>query len=400
MKKIIKDKKIIIITLVVLIFITGLILYKNSLSKKDIPEDITTSGEDNLLNPEKGCYTEKDLPKNDEYATYKLQDCGISVHFSKKSSDLTDILHKNYESLYASRLSFDKEIKQFHDVSKDMTIVWSPEMKSNPYLTYFDRGEDHSYFNIGKYKVDIVTPTGEDGFITEDKDLYTKIVITENGKEIKRKEYKGEEFRFIYKIIVNKTEYYLLGLCHGGMHGCQMITPLVYDENIPMIGKEIKGDFSNYLRDSDFFTRSGELYTVIDDSRYFFEYSSSNNSSYNSAVPLIMRFDKHTANTVNSVGQFKGVYKKSVDVMTKDFDALKSIFSVVENDETRIKILSFSNEGSSLEPYFDYYLGMSILSSDGGYSSIREKVKNLYSYFYGDGDNVEMHFDGYKDFEK
>ncbi|MBP6948830.1 MAG: hypothetical protein KBB50_02020, partial [Candidatus Pacebacteria bacterium] len=97
---------------------------------------------------------------------------------------------------------------------------------------------------------------------------------------------------------------------------------------------------------------------------------------------------------------FKGVYKKSVDVMIKDFDALKSIFSVVENDETRIKILSFSNEGSSLEPYFDYYLGMSILSSDGGYSSIREKVKNLYSYFYGDGDNVEMHFDGYKDFEK
>lgn len=393
---VIKITKIVVWLAIILLCI----FYITTRNKNSYLVSQTTNGEQMVLNQDNTCYTEKDLPKNDEYATYKLNDCGIGVTFSKKALDIMEVLHKNYESLYTSRLSFDKEIKQLHDVSKDMIIVWSPEMKSNPYLTYFDRGEYHSYFNIGKYKVDIVTPTGEDGFITEDKDLYTKIVITENGKEIKRKEYKGEEFRFIYKIIVNKTEYYLLGLCHGGMHGCQMITPLVYDENIPMIGKEIKGDFSNYLRDSYFFTRSGELYTVIDDSRYFFEYSSSNNSSYNSAVPLIMRFDKHTANTVNSVDQFREIYKKSVDVMTKDLYTLKTTLGGVENNETRVKIMGYSNEGSSLEPYFDYYLGMSIISSEGEYLGVREKVKSLYSYFYGDGDNVEMHFDGYKDFEK
>lgn len=418
MKKLTKHERILTIVLTVFIFafiIQCVVLaYNNYLLNKEKDQILSTKNTltnstnltpdsvigNEIRNTENGCFTEKDLPKSDEYAEYKLQDCGIGITFLKKSLSILDVLDKNYESLYASRLFFDKGIKKLHDSSNDMKFIWDPEKKYNPYSSYVERSENHSYFNSGKYKIDIVSPTDLNGESIDDKDLYTKITISENGKELSHKEYKEEGFRFIYKIILNKTEYYLLGLCHDGMHGCQLIVPIVYNEKAPVIGKEFGGDFSNYLREDDFFTKNGELYTVIDDSRYFFQYSSSNNASYNSAVPLIIKFDKNTANTNDAMFDFIDLYKKSTDVMTNDLNTLKKVLSVVENKETRINLMNLTNRGTSLIPFFDYYLGMSIISNQSSYSSIRNSVKNMYLDFYGNNIEPEAHFDGYKDYEK
>jgi hypothetical protein len=113
-----------------------------------------------------------------------------------------------------------------------------------------------------------------------------------------------------------------------------------------------------------------------------------------------MKFDKNTANTSNAMFDFTDLYRKSTDVMTNDLNTLKKVLSVVENKETRVNLMNLTNRGTSLIPFFDYYLGMSIISNQSSYSSIRNSVKNMYLDFYGNNIEPEAHFDGYKDYEK
>jgi hypothetical protein len=160
-------------------------------------------------------------------------------------------------------------------------------------------------------------------------------------------------------------------------------------------------DFSDYLRVKDFFTINSELYLVLDDSRYFWEsipesgLSVSGNARRNSAVPRIFKFDKETGNPVLATKEFNYVYKLAIEKMEKD---LYSLRDSIPNNMRQAVMNTLT--GESLIPYFDYYLGMAIISNPSKASEIRKTVEKLYLDLYGTEHPSGAHLDGYKDFEK
>ena len=350
-------------------------------------------------NRDSGCFTANEVPKDNEYISYKYDEkCYINTLYSQKALVIQDLLSKNYDSLYESRRYFDSEIKKLHDVSKDMQFLWHPDQKKQEYLSSEKESSNgkikESIISVGKYKLTITSPW--DTLRLDDESLYTHVVITGDGKLVDTKDYKGVAFHHVYKIQLDQTFYYILGLCSGGVHGCGILVPIINDGDKLVVGNSIEGvDFSNYLRIEDFFTKNGELYTIFDDSRYFFSYSGSNNASFNSAVPRIYNFDKATGNTILETNNFLGLYKDSVKIISDDLSKLKDSVPV----EVR-NLMTQTGAGRSLIPYFDYELGMSILANKTNASQIRKQVEILYLDFYGEKYSPEAHFDGYKDFEK
>ncbi len=391
---------------VIFVVIVGVLFF----SKKNIenkvpltPPLFNDNGEvvgETLINSNRdgGCFTADEVPKNNEYISYEYDGkCYINTLYSEKALVMQDILDKSYDTLYESRRYFDNEIKKLHDASKDMKFLWHPDQEKQEYASAKKEvgGEEieESVLNVGKYKITITSPW--DTLSLDDEDLYTHIVITDNGKSIDTKDYKGVAFHHVYKIQVNKTSYYILGLCAGGMHGCGILVPIINDGDKLVIGKSIEGvDFSNYLRIEDFFTKNGELYTVFDDSRYFFSYSGSNNASYNSAVPRIYKFDKTTGGIVLEEENFLEIYKQSAKMISEDMKKLNDSFPIEVKH-----LMTQTGSGRSLIPYFDYYLGMAIIADKSHASEIRSRVEKLYTDFYGNKYDPEAHFDGYKDFE-
>lgn len=350
-------------------------------------------------NRDGGCFTLDEVPKDNEYISYKYDGkCYINTLYSQKALVIQNLLTKNYDSLYESRRYFDNEIKKLHDASEDMQFLWHPDQKEQGYLSSEKESTngkiEESIINIGKYKLIITSPW--DTLSLDNEFLYTHVVITDNEKSVNNKDYKGVVFSHVYKIQVNQTFYYILGLCSGGMHGCGILVPVINDGDKLVIGKNIEDvDFSNWLRTEDFFTKNGELYTVFDDSRYFGGYSSSNNASYNSAVPRIFKFDKTTGNIILVTNDFLGLYKDSAKIISNDLNKLKDSMPV----EIR-NLMMQTGAGRSLIPYFDYDLGMSILSDKINASRIRKSIEKLYLELYGGKYSSEAYFDGYKDFEK
>ena len=348
-------------------------------------------------NRDSGCFTANEVPKDNEYISYKYDGkCYINILYSQKALVTQNLLSKNYDSLYESRRYFDSEIKKLHEISKNMQFLWHPDQKKQEYLSSEKESSngkiEESIVNVGKYKLVITSPW--DHFL-DDESFYTHVVITKNGELINTKDYKGVYLSHIYKIQVSQTFYYILGLCSGGMHGCGILVPIINDGDKLVIGKNIEDvDFSNYLKIEDFFTKNGELYTVFNDSRYFGGYSSSNNASYNSAVPRIYKFDKATGNTILETNNFLELYKDSVKIISDDLNKLKDSVPV----EVR-NLMMQTGAGRSLIPYFDYDLGMSILANKNNASQIRKQIEKLYIDFYGEKYSLEAHFDGYKDFD-
>ena len=75
-------------------------------------------------NRDSGCFTVDEIPKDNEYISYKYDEkCYINTLYSKKALVIQDLLAKNYDSLYESRRYFDCEIKKLNDVSKDMQFL-------------------------------------------------------------------------------------------------------------------------------------------------------------------------------------------------------------------------------------------------------------------------------------
>lgn len=391
--------------LVILVVIIGVLFFSNKNTENKAPLTpplFNDNGEvvgEALINSNRdgGCFTADEVPKNNEYISYQYDGkCYINTSYSEKALAIQNLLDKSYDTLYESRRYFDGEIKKLHDTSKDMKFLWHPDQETDLYTRVEPNpeiGKGYVVLDIGKFKlkIDYLRDISFD-----DKDFFTHIEITQDGKLVNKKDYKQVGFSHIYKIKVGSVEYYLLGLCSGGMHGCGILVPVISDETKLVIGKSIEGvDFSNYLRIEDFFTKNGELYTVFDDSRYFGGYSASNNASYNSAVPRIFRFDQATGNTVLVNDKFLDLYKKSTEIISNDLNKLK------ENIPQEIRNLMMQTlHGWSLTPYFDYYLGMAIISDKTHSSEIRKRVEKLYTDFYGNKYNPEAHFDGYKDFEK
>ncbi len=304
-----------------------------------------------------------------------------------------ELLYQSYDSLYDSRRVFDAEIKKLNRASKNMKFLWHPSYEKKQYISGVKKSTvEESVINIGKYRLTITSP--RERAIDYD-DYYTHIVITKDGKSAGVQDYKKVNFDHIYKIQVGEVSYYLFGLCGGGMHGCGILIPIIYTSNELTVGKIIDdADFSNYLRINDFFTINSELYLVLDDSRYFFSYSGSNNASYNSAIPRIFKFDKETANLVLAVNDFADLYKKAAKKMEKD------LYSLKDNVPSKMRPLIMNRPiGKSLIPYFDYYLGVAIIADPTHSSETRKKVEKLYIDFYGKENSPEAHFDGYKDFE-
>lgn len=401
----IKINETLLAGLVILAVIIGVLFFskKNTENKVPLtPPLFNDNGEvigESLINSNRdsGCFTVDEVPKNNEYISYEYDGkCYINTLYSEKALVMQGILDKSYDTLYESRRYFDGEIKKLHDASKDMKFLWHPDQETDPYTRVEPNpeiGEGSVVLDIGKFrlKIDYLRDISFD-----DKDFYTHIEITQNGKLVNKKDYKEVGFSHIYKIKVGNTDYYLLGLCSGGMHGCGVLVPLIYDGVNIKLGNDIEGvDFSNWLRIEDFFTKNGELYTVFDDSRYFFSYSGSNNASYNSAVPMIYKFDKTTGSTVLDKNNFLEIYKESARMISDDLKKLNDSFPIEVKH-----LMTQTGRGRSLIPYFDYYLGMAIIADKSHDSEIRKNVEKLYNDFFGEKYSAEAHFDGYKDFEK
>lgn len=402
-----KYPKIILLALIISGLFSFWYFHYKSLSLNQAPLTPPLFGEngevvgESLINSNRdsGCFTVNEVPKDNEYISYKYDGkCYINTLYSQKALVIQDLLSKNYDSLYESRRYFDSEIKKLHDVSKDMQFLWHPDQEKQEYLSSEKESSngkiEESIISVGKYKLTITSAW--DTLSLDDESLYTHVVITNDGKPVDTKDYKGVAISHVYKIKVNQTFYYILGLCSGGMHGCGILVPIINDEDKLVIGKNIEGvDFSNWLRIEDFFTKNGELYTIFDDSRYFGGYSSSNNASYNSAVPRIFKFDKTTGNIILETDSFLGLYKDSVKIISDDLNKLKDNIPV----EVR-NLMMQTGAGRSLTPYFDYDLGMSIIANKTNASQIRKSIEKLYLDFYGEKYSPEAHFDGYKYFEK
>jgi len=309
------------------------------------------------------------------------------------------LLDKSYDSLYESRIYFDSEIIKLHKASKDLTFLWHPDQEKQGYTETMKKSGNvdikETIIDANNYKITI-TSHAPQSYTFEDDITDTHIVITNNGKLIDTRNFSGLIFSHIYKIKVNQTFYYIIGLCTTGTHGCGMLVPMINDGDKLVIGEVIKGvDFSNYLRIEDFFIRNGELYTVFDDSRYFFGYySTSNNASYNSAVPRIFKFDRATGDVILVTNSFLDLYKKSVQIISDDLIKLKD--SIPEKIRHTIPKI----DSSFLAPYFDYYLGMAIIADPTHSSETRKEVEKLYLDFFGKQNKPEVNFDGYKDFER
>lgn len=306
------------------------------------------------------------------------------------------LLDQSYDSLYESRRYFDSEIVKLHKASKELEFLWHPDQDKKGYSDVRKKSGnleiEEAVINTSNYKITI-TSNWEHSINNED--LYTHVVITNGGKLVDTRDYSGVAFSHIYKIKVNQTFYYIIGLCNDSMHGCGILLPIINDDDKLIVGSIIEDvNFSNYLRIEDFFTKNGELYTVFDDSRYFFNYSSSNNASYNSAVPRIFKFNKTNGNIILMTDNFIDLYKKSVQIIFDDLIKLKNNIP----EKTRHIIPKVSS--SFLAPYLDYYLGMAIIADKTHALETREKVENLYFDFFGEQDSPEAHFDGYQDFEK
>ncbi len=401
----IKINETLLAGIVILAVIIGVLFFSKKDTENKVPLTpplFNDNGEvvgESLINSNRdsGCFTADEVPKNNEYISYEYDGkCYINTLYSEKALAMQDVLDKSYDTLYESRRYFDGEIKKLHDASKDMKFLWHPDQETDPYTRVEPNpeiGEGYVVLDIGKFKlkIDYLKDISFD-----DKDFYTHIEITQDGKLVNKKDYKEVGFSHIYKIKVGNVEYYLLGLCSGGMHGCGVLVPLIYDGVNIKIGNDIEGvDFSNWLRIEDFFTKNDELYTIFDDSRYFGGYSGSNNASYNSAVPRIYKFDKATGSTVLEENRFLEIYKESAKMISDDLKKL--------NDSLPIEVrhlMTQTGRGRSLIPYFDYYLGMAIISDRTHASEIRKDVEKLYTDFYGEKYSAEAHFDGYKDFEK
>lgn len=315
---------------------------------------------------------------------------------SEQFPAIEKLLNQSYDSLYESRRYFDSEITKFNKASKDLKFLWHPDQEKKGYSDIRKKSGnleiEEAVINASKYTITI---TSNWEHSVDNDDLYTHVVITNDGKLVDTKNYSGVAFSHIYKIRVNQTFYYIIGLCSGGTHGCGILLPIINDDGKLIVGNTIENiDFSNYLRIEDFFTRNGELYTVFDDSRYFFDYSASNNASYNSAVPRIFKFNKTNGNIILVTNNFIDLYKKSAQIIFDDLIKLKNNIP----EKTRHIIPKVSS--SFLAPYLDYYLGMAIIADKTHASEIREKVKKLSFDFFGEQDSPEAHFDGYKDFEK
>ncbi len=391
--------------MIILVVISGAILFSINKAQNKIPQTPPLFNEngdfvgESLINSnrEGGCFTADEVPKNNDYISYEYDGkCYINSLFSEKTLAIQGVLDENYDSLYNSRTYFDNEIKKLHDESKDMKFIWHPDYKTNSYKIVEpnpENGKGSVDLDIGKFKLKIDYLRDNS---LNDVDLYTHIEITQDSNLINKKDYKEVGFSHIYKIKVGNIEYYLLGLCSGGMHGCGLMVPIIYDGINIKLGNDIEGvDFSDWLRVENFFTKNGDLYAVFDDSRYFFSYSGSNNASYNSAVPKIYKFDKTTGNVILETNNFLGIYKESVKIISDDLNKLNnSIPAEIKH------IMTQTGRGRSLIPYFDYYLGMGILSDKSISAETRSGVKKLYMDFYGNKYEPEAHFDGYKDFEK
>lgn len=308
---------------------------------------------------------------------------------------LENILNKSYESLYRSRKYFNSEILKLHTTSKNLEFIWHPEQEKMGYAEV-SKGlgnlkTQESSIDSNNYKISIISNRG-----FENKDLYTHVTITKAEKLMDSRNYSGVALNHIYKIKVNQTYYYLLGLCRNGNQGCGQLVPIINEGESLIVGSVIKDvNFSNYLKIEDFFTENGELYTVLDDSRYFFSYSGSNNASYNSAVPRIFKFDRETANLILAINDFNDIYKKATEKIEKDLYSLRNSIP----SEIRPLIMNHLT-GKSLIPYFDYYLGMAIIADPTHSSETRKEVEKLYLDFFGKQNKSEAHFDGYKDFER
>ena len=350
-----------------------------------------------LINSSKdsGCFTLDEVPENNKYISYKYDgNCYINIFYSQKALVIEKILAKSYDSFYESRRYFDSEITKLHKASKDVKFIWYPDDN-----TVFDSAikiNNEYQFTIDTGRSQIVITWPKEYFNMLREDLYTKTQIITDGKIFSERTYKEHYFSQIYKLEIRDSTYYLLGLYSGGMHGTGIIIPIVYSytKNELTIGKDIKDvDLSNGLRKEDFFSKNGELYVVIDDPRYFFSYSDSNNASYNSAVPRIFEFKKETADLVLSVNNFNDLYKKATEKIKKDLYSLKNNLS----SEIR-PVMMNGFTGKSLIPYFDYYLGMAIIADPTYSSETRKKVEKLYIDFYGEKYSPEAHFSGYEDY--
>ncbi|MEK9207327.1 MAG: hypothetical protein AAB922_02520 [Patescibacteria group bacterium] len=345
-------------------------------------------------NQKSGCFTRDEVPKDTEYISYIYDgECHVDSIFKEEIFRIEKLLRQSYDSLYGSREYFDSEIIKLHKASKNLEFLWHPDQKKQSYSSVRKGVIEEVVINVGKYKLTITSPWY--AFYMENDDTYTHIVITDNDKLIDTKDYPGLIFKQIYKIKVDQTFYYIIGLCTTAMRGCGILLPLINDNDKLIIGNEVEGvnNFSNYLDIENFFTINGELYTVLDDSRYFFNYSASNNASYNSAVPRIFKFDKKTGNATPITSDFIDLYKKSVQIISDDLVKLK------DNIPERIRYIIPKISSDFLIPYFDYYLGMAIIAGPTHSIETRKRMEKIYSDFFGTQYLRGAHFDGYKDFE-
>lgn len=398
MKKLTKTQKIIVLVSVISVGVLFFAFYHaQGIKKLETPFNTIIQDDNSKLigeslldsHNDSDCINPYKLPKDDEYFSYKYDDrCYINKLYSPKTIAIQEILDKNYSSLYDSRRYFDSEIKKLHDESKNLNFLWHPEQDKQEYQKVkkiVDKKTiEESVINIGKYKLTVTSPENQD--IMDDEFFYTHVAVTLDGKTMSSKDYKNVALHHIYKMKVDKTYYYLLGLCGGGMHGCGVLAPIVDSGQDIKIGDDIKDvDFSNYLRKDDFFVKNGDLYTVFDGGEYsYFNYSVSNNARTNALVPSIFKFDKNTGSLKLQNTDFVDLYKKSVSMIENDLGKLKSDIP----DKVRPMMMQ-TLRGWSLAPYLDYYRGIAIISDPTHEKEITEKVKKLYIDFYGDKYSIE-----------
>ena len=320
------------------------------------------------------------------------------------------LISEGNNQLNNSRNYFDNYLKKQSELSRDLKFIIHPKNDDGKgsyregYKRVFsaDKVSENIKIVIGKYTLEINEPTKD---VTDNVDVDSGEQITSvmkvfnNNVLIDTQKYTSHDrvFSHLYRMEVGNTTYMYIGLCGGGMHGCGTLIPIVSDSRSYIhIGNSIDTDFSNYIPKDSFFTKNGELYTSIDDQRYFFKYKNvSNNASYRSSLPIIYKFDKKTAGLVPAPKDYISLYRKCAQIIEKDITALNKILP----PDSKLKETN-GVSGLSITPYFDYWLGLEIVSSSGDYDQKREKVKKLYFDFYGKDTKVEAHFDAYKEYEK
>lgn len=303
-------------------------------------------------------------------------------------------IDKIYSRIEKSDIYFNHLISQLKDTVNPISLIWHPDHDNSVLENrlILNKKEINSFY-IGDYKISIENP--ENYRDLNHDSLNTYLFITKDTKTLHSYYYKDFFVSQIYKIKYLNIDYILIGFSARGVRENGFILPMVYSDNKLIIGKEQK-NFSMHrnIPEDNFWGFNKNLYVTLDDTRYFGTYGNiSNNASISSFIPVIFLINKETGNMIFSSHEFSDVYSKLKDTLSIEFNYLsKNILS------GKLKIEDY-DLADTLIPSFDYYLGISLLSTKNEYSETRKNVLDLYSNIFKNKE-ILMNPDGYVDFEK